>query len=42
MLSDYVDYFKDKPFKVEYINLNRPKTKIGNNSLVVIKKTTDS
>ena len=42
MLFDYIDYFKNKPFKVKYINLNRPKTKIGNNSLVVIRKTADS
>ena len=42
MLSDYVDYFKNKSFNVKYINLNRPKIKIGNNSLVVIRKTTDS
>ncbi len=38
MLPDYVDYFKDKPFKVEYINLNRPDTKIGNNRLIVISR----
>jgi len=38
MLSAYVDYFKDKPLKVEYINLNRPNTKIGNNRLIIISR----
>lgn len=38
MMSDYMDYFRNKALKVEYINLIRPQTKIGNNSLVVISK----
>lgn len=37
MFPDYIDYFKNKAFKVEYVNLNRPATKIGNNSLVIIR-----
>jgi hypothetical protein len=41
MFPDYIDYFKNKSFKVEYINLNRRNTKIGNNSLVVIRKATE-
>ena len=41
MFPDYIDYFKNKSFKVEYINLNKRNTKIGNNSLVVIRKATE-
>lgn len=38
MMPDYMDYFRNKAFKVKYINLFRPQTILGDNSLVVISK----
>jgi hypothetical protein len=34
----FLEYFKDQPYKVDYVNLFRPDAQLGNNSLIVIRR----
>jgi len=36
-LSSYAEYFQDKPYQVDYVNLVRPRLTLDTNSLVVIR-----